>query len=283
MTHTTRLVAGAVAGLVMMLGCSKGDEPVKLASGQPSAATATPATATPAGAAMPQPASAAASAETVTGPVLETMDASEYTYVKVKTDKGDIWAASGKFPVAVGERVVVPLETPMTNFHSERLKRDFPLIYFTSQITKEGQTPAATPAAQMPPPVAVSHGQQPAAPPMGHGVVPQSQVTEKIAPAPGGMSIADVWAKRASLAGKSVTVRGKVVKFNGGIMGKNWMHIQDGSGVAKDGTHDLTITSNGEAKVGDVITATGKVAVDKDFGAGYAYKVIVEEANIGVK
>jgi hypothetical protein len=101
-----------------------------------------------------------------------------------------------------------------------------------------------------------------------------------IAPPAGGSSIADVWAKRVALAGKTVTLNGTVVKFNGGILGRNWLHVQDGSGKAADGTHDITVTTDAAAKVGDVITVTGKVAVDKDFGAGYAYKVIVEEAKI---
>ena len=89
-----------------------------------------------------------------------------------------------------------------------------------------------------------------------------------------------MWAKRASLAGKTVIVSGKVVKYNGGILGRNWLHLQDGSGKAADGTNDLTITTDGTAKVGDVITVTGTVAVDKDFTAGYAYKVMLEGARI---
>jgi hypothetical protein len=73
------------------------------------------------------------------------------------------------------------------------------------------------------------------------------------------------------------------VKFNGGILDRNWLHIQDGSGLAKDGSNDLTITTAASAKVGDIITATGTIATDKDFGAGYAYKVIVEGATVVVK
>jgi len=78
-------------------------------------------------------------------------------------------------------------------------------------------------------------------------------------------------------------VRGKVVKFNGGIMGRNWIHIQDGTGVAADGTNDLLVTSDAGAKVGDVITVTGTVAIDKDFTAGYAYAVLIEGAKIELK
>jgi hypothetical protein len=89
-----------------------------------------------------------------------------------------------------------------------------------------------------------------------------------------------VWADRKALAGKTVTVRGKVVKVNGGILDRNWIHLQDGTGKAADGTHDLLITSDGTARVGDIVTATGTIAVDKDFTAGYAYKVMLENAKI---
>jgi hypothetical protein len=209
----------------------------------------------------------------VTGPVLETMNASNYTYVRVKTDAGDVWAAAGVFPVAVGDRVTLALEMPMENFHSETLKRDFPLIYFTTRIGREGEVPAAAPAMMS------AHG-------MGGGAqagAAAAQVTEPIAPAPGGTTVANVWANRKALAGKTVTVRGKVVRFNGGILGRNWIHIQDGTGTAADGTNDLLVTSDAAAKVGDVITATGTVAVDKDFTAGYAYAVLVESAKLEMK
>jgi hypothetical protein len=208
--------------------------------------------------------------QTVTGPVVETMDASNYTYVRVKTAGGDVWAASAKFKVAVGERVVVSLEQPMQNFHSQTLNRDFPLIYFTSGIAREGEPlPAAT---------------MPGHPPMGGGQpAAATTVTEPIAPPEGGTTVAKVWTNKTALAGKTVTVRGRVVKYNGGILGKNWLHIQDGSGNAKDGTHDLTITTTDLVKVGDVVTAVGTVAVARDFGAGYAYPVMIEGAKVVVK
>ncbi len=214
----------------------------------------------------------------VTGPVLETMNASNYTYVRVKTDAGDVWAASGEFKVAVGDRVTLALEMPMENFHSETLKRDFPLIYFTTRIGREGEVPPAMPAMMS------AHG-------MGGGAQAggaaaggaAAQVTEPIQPAPGGTTVASVWANRKTLAGKTVSVRGKVVKFNGGILGRNWIHIQDGTGAAADGTNDLLVTSDAAANVGDVITVTGTLAIDKDFTAGYAYAVLIESAKIEVK
>jgi hypothetical protein len=251
-------------------GCSKQTGPAAAAKepgGGQAAGAAVPAQSSPAGA----PASSQQGAPLVTGPVLETMNASNYTYVRVKTEAGDVWAASGEFKVAVGDRVSLALEMPMENFHSETLKRDFPLIYFTTRIGREGEPLPAMPAMMS------AHGQSGAGPSTG------TQVTEPVQPAPGGTTVARVWADRKSLAGKTVTVRGKVVKFNGGIMGRNWIHIQDGTGAAADGTNDLLVTSDAAAKVGDVITVTGTVAVDKDFTAGYAYAVMIEAAKIEVR
>lgn len=226
-------------------------------------------------------AAAAQDAPTVTGPVLETMNAANYTYVRVKTEQGDIWAASGEFKVAVGDRVTLALEMPMENFHSQTLKRDFPVIYFTTRIAREGEPLPAGPAGAASAGMMAGHAQSGAAD--AKAAAAAAQVTEPIQPAPGGTTVAKVWADRKGLAGKTVTVRGKVVKFNGGIMGRNWIHIQDGSGAAADGTNDLLVTSDAAAKVGDVVTVTGTVAVDKDFTAGYAYAVMIENAKIEAK
>ena len=136
--------------------------------------------------------------------------------------------------------------------------------------------PAAAEAQPAGPPMAVGHGSMTGAPMTG-GAPP---VTEPIAPVAGGLTVEQVWADRSALAGKTVTVRGKVVKFNGGIMDRNWLHIQDGSGDAAEGTHDLAVTTSDAAKVGDVVTVRGIVAVDQDFTAGYVYKVMVEKADL---
>lgn len=94
------------------------------------------------------------------------------------------------------------------------------------------------------------------------------------------MSIADVYKDKATLAGQSVTVHGKVVKVNNRIMNRNFLHLQDGSGDATVGTNDLTITSDDTAAMGDVITVTGTVVVDMDFGSGYQYPLLIEKATI---
>jgi len=250
----------ALLSLGVMAGCSKQAEP--------------PATAQASGGGQPaQAAAPSQGAPMVTGPVLETMNASNYTYVRVKTDAGDVWAATSEFKVAVGDRLTLALEMPMENFHSQTLNRDFPLIYFTTRIGPEGAVPQARPAMMS------AHGQMGGGAP---GAAP-AQMTEPIPSAPGGTTVAEIWAGRKSLAGKTVTVRGKVVKFNGGILGRNWIHIQDGTGSAADGTNDLLVTSDAAPKVGDVITVTGIVAIDKDFTAGYAYAVLIEGATIELK
>ena len=235
-----------------------------------SAAAPAPAQTAPAASAVATeaPATAAPSANGFTGKVAETMDSGGYTYLRLTGAKDDVWVAAPVFDAKVGETVSVSLDMPMQNFESKTLKRTFPLLYFVQEVGRNGQPQAAS-AAGAPPSLMNSHGSSAAAAPV-----------EKIAPPAGGLSIADVFAKKATLGGKPVTVRGKVVKFNGGILDRNWLHIQDGSGSADAKNNDLTITTSAEAKVGDVVTLSGIVGLDKDFGAGYAYDVIVEKATL---
>lgn len=212
--------------------------------------------------------------EMVTGAVLETMNSGGYTYVKVDNAGDEIWAAAGQFEVAVGDRVVFPLETPMRDFHSNTLNRDFPLIYFASFIVPEGEAPAiAQPSATDLPP---GH------PPLDAFAVDQQKAVDvgAIARPAGAMTIADVWSKRVDLAGSEVTLSGRVVKYNAAILGRNWFHIQDGSGELADGTNDITVTTTADLAVGDAVVVTGRVAVDQDFGAGYTYTVIIEDATV---
>jgi hypothetical protein len=204
------------------------------------------------------------SAVVLTGTVLETIDADPYTYVKLDTGDDQVWAAAPRCEVAIGEEVAVSTAMPMYNFHSTTLDRDFELVYFVSGLSTD---------------------QQPAMPP-GHPTVttgdqPKVDLSD-IGATAGGITIGDLYAKKAELAGKQVTIRAKVVKINLGIMGRNWLHIQDGTGDAEAGTNDLTVTSNDRANVGDIVTVTGKLTIDKDFGAGYRYQVIVEEAKVAV-
>ena len=213
---------------------------------------------------------AAGDANTFTGTVAETMNSGGYTYARLQAaGKEDVWIAGNEFPVKTGEPLTVALEMPMQNFQSKTLNRTFPLIYFVASVARDGQAVATQAASGAALPMMTSH-----APSAGATTV------EPIAPAPGGTSIADVWATRTALAGKEITVRGKVVKVNSGILDRNWIHLQDGSGSAADRTNDLTITTDAEVKVGDVVTFTGVLAVGKDFGAGYSYDAILENAKL---
>ena len=94
----------------------------------------------------------------------------------------------------------------------------------------------------------------------------------------GGQTVMEILTGREKFVGKSIAVRGRVVKFNGGILGKNWLHVRDGSGG--EGTNDLTVTTDAVARVGDIVLVTGMLASDRDFGSGYKYALIVENAKI---
>ncbi len=96
-----------------------------------------------------------------------------------------------------------------------------------------------------------------------------------------GKTVQEVYQEKAKLNGKRVTLRGKIVKYSAAIMGKNWLHLRDGTG--KDPTNDLTVTTQAKAKVGDTVLVEGTVALDKDLGAGYKYDVIIEEAKVKIE
>jgi len=93
-------------------------------------------------------------------------------------------------------------------------------------------------------------------------------------------TVAEVFGKRAELKDKVVVVRGKVVKYSPEIMGKNWLHLRDGSGSDADGNNDLLVTTSASSSLGAVVTVKGTVRLDKNFGAGYAYPVMIEEATL---
>jgi len=97
---------------------------------------------------------------------------------------------------------------------------------------------------------------------------------------PDARTVAEIITKRIELKDKTVLVRGKVVKYTPEVLGKNWIHLRDGSGSAADNTHDVLVTTKDQAKIGDVVVAKGVVHTDRDLGSGYSYKVLVEEATL---
>ena len=235
-------------------GCgSKTPEPAKVPLDQMPAAA-------PNAAAAPAPA-----AEGLTGSVQEVLPAAPYVYLRVKTTKGDVWAAVPEAKIAKGTVVTVYQPMFMTKFESKTLKRTFDEVYFGT-LTPAGEAP-------------MGGGENPHA---SVGTPTEPVKVGKVEKAAGAdaRTVAEAWAQAAALEGKVITVRGTVVKFNGGVMGKNWVHLQDGSGDAAKGTNDVTFTTMDEAAVGQTITMRGTAHTNKDFGAGYKYAIIVEEAKI---
>lgn len=207
------------------------------------------------------------------GKVVETMNAATYTYVLVDTGTQKLWAAAPKFQVKTGDSITIEEGMPMRNYHSQTLNRDFDLVYFTGRALVGGvQTSAANPAVTMPP----GH------PPTTGGAAPAAKIDlSGIQKAEGGKTIQEIFAAKAQIGGTQVKVRGKVVKYSPMIMGKNWIHLQDGTGT--EGSNDLTLTTAAEVKVGNTVVATGTIAIDKDFGHGYKYPVIMEDAKLVVE
>ncbi len=206
------------------------------------------------------------------GTVTETMNAAGYTYVQVDTGSEKFWAAAPLFSVNTGDNVIVPSGMAMTNYHSKSLDRDFPVVYFVEAVLNASNVAddsADSQSPQLPP----GH------PPLTGQTAPQIDLSN-ITRADSGQTIAEIYSQKEQLAGNSVTVRGKVVKFSPQIMDTNWLHIQDGSGSREDGSNDLTVTSNAQVKVGDTVVIKGNLTADKDFGFGYKYALIVEGAEV---
>ncbi len=191
--------------------------------------------------------------------VRDVLQAESYTYLNVSENGRDFWIAITKEDVRKGETLYYVGGLEMRNFESKDLGKTFDVVYFVDSISRE---PVATPGMAMSSP----HGKPKTA--------QDQQIT--VTPAQGGITIAELYANRKKYDGKTVHIRGKVVKVNEAIMGRNWVHIQDGTN--DNGNYDLTVTTNDNVRVGDVVTFEGKIALDKDFTAGYVYDVIMEEA-----
>jgi hypothetical protein len=193
--------------------------------------------------------------------VLEVEQANQYSYLKVKEGEQELWMAVRKDNFEVGGIYYYDSGMEMKNFKSKDLERTFESILFVENISSKPSNPSesSTPAGGMPKPIS-------------------SRESLSFETVDGGISIAQLFSERDTYSGKSVKIKGKVTKYNPNILGKNWIHIQDGTD--SNGEYDLTITTNDEVKVGDIIICEGIVTLNKDFGAGYSYNVIIENASI---
>lgn len=205
--------------------------------------------------------------------VSEVIQASAYTYLKVTEGSQEKWMAITKQEVQTGDILYYDEALQMTNFHSKDLDRTFDVVYFVNQVS---QAPVFNhPAAAMP--GSGSMGGMTGN--MHSGKVDPGKKNEiSVDKIEGEHTIASVYDNRNQLAEKEIEIRGMVVKVNRQIMGKNWVHIQDGTD--SKGKYDLTITTQDLADVGDEVTFKGKISVNKDFGSGYYYELIMEDANL---
>jgi hypothetical protein len=214
----------------------------------------------------PAQGSEAAGSFALSGKVIETMDAGGYTYAHVDNGSEHLWIAGPRTGIEVGDEVAFNPGMQMKDFRSETLDRTFDMIYFVSEIAAGG----------------LSGG-----PPEGHprvtssGSVGEGMDFSGIDVPKEGKSIADLYADKSGLGGKEIIARGKVVKFTADVMGKNWIHLMDGTGT--EGANDLTVTTDAVVEIGDVVLVKGVVTLNKDFGFGYAYDIIVEDAEVTVE
>lgn len=198
---------------------------------------------------QPAPAGPTTAAVNVaTAQATEVLRGEGKVYVRVKEGQWDFWVMAPDQPVAAGDYLLLG-RGPQRRLHrSGSLNKDFRDIIELEAIS----------------------------------VIDQATAEDliQLRPAPGGLSVAAVFAGRAGLVGQAVKVRGRVVKANHGIFGTNWYHLQDGSGTAEAKDNDLTVTSDARVEVGQVVVAEGPLTIDKDLGFGYFFPAILEGAQL---
>lgn len=200
--------------------------------------------------------------------VEDRIDASDYSYFQVSEKDGNkYWIAAKRLEAVKGDILYFTKSMEMKNFHSNTLNRTFESVLFVDDITKTPHNmnnPNSTP----PMDPRTAHSQ----------VMSTPKIDVKIDPVKDGKTVAQIYNSMDKLNGQIIKIRGKVVKYNPEIMGRNWIHIQDGTG--SESGYDLMVTSKDQTSVGQIIVVEGKVATNKDFGAGYTYKVMIEDAAV---
>jgi hypothetical protein len=196
----------------------------------------------------------------------EVLQTSNYTYVRVSEAKKDYWCALNSTDIEVGKTYFWLKGWEMAQFHSKELNRDFQSIFFLESLSDK--------------PILTENPMMGGSPMTGGSTSGRQNVAEKegisVEKAEGGITIAELFANRKSYAGKPVKIRGEVVKFSRQIMNRNWVHVQDGT---KDGNdYDLVVTTQDSTTVGETRLFEGVVSLDVDFGAGYKYDVIMQDA-----
>lgn len=249
----------------------------------------------PAPAKEPVKADAVLDGVTLQGTIVETMNTGGYTYLLLDSAKGKVWAAIPETKLEVGTKVTLAPGMTMHAFASKTLNRTFDAIVFSPGLEPANGQPVA--AAQAQPEAGKdaatfsgalqAEQKAPAGAPAmeqstgsAGAIVPSSDVNVHKATGENSQSVGECFEKGKELDSQTVRVRGKVMKISRMIMGKNWLHIQDGTGNPMKNQHDLVVTTAEEPKEGEVITVQGVLKANRDFGAGYKYEVIVEDAKL---
>jgi hypothetical protein len=243
--------------------------------------------------AMPK-STAAANDKTVTGTVIETMNSSGYTYMLVDGGGLQNWVAIPETTVKTGSQVSYYEGMTMPKFTSKTLNKTFENIIFSAGLAETlGSGPntskAKDPLKEDSFAAALQAEQKSVAPDpstaqaSGGSVVaiaPLQEISIPKALGENAYTVGELFANYKALAGKKVRLQGKVVKFSPNIMGKNWVHLQDGTGNPLHNSHDLVLTTDTTPAVDAIVTMEGILVADKDFGAGYKYTAIVEQASL---
>lgn len=190
--------------------------------------------------------------------VKEVLNANAYTYLLVTESEKEYWIAIPKTEVKVGKTYTYEGGMEMKKFESKDLKRTFDSVLFVEGII-DPNPPAVTETATT-----------------LLKVTSSNELSKGITLAKGGISIYDLYSTKDKLAGKTVILTGKVIKFMPDIMSKNWIHLQDGTSY--NGFNDITITSLAKVKVDEIVTLKGTVVLNKDLGSGYKYDILIEDA-----
>jgi len=202
------------------------------------------------------------------GVAKEVLQTSSYTYILLDIDGQETWIAGTKMNASVGVKYYYIQNMVMENFQSKELNRFFDSIIFAQQISTNPDSFVTQAGNQA--------GNQAENKAEYKADLTTAKQDIKIVHEKGITSIADIYSNKDKYAGTVLTVKGVITKYNPEIMKKNWIHLQDGT--EKQGYFDLVITTLVNAKLGDTITMSGKIILDKDFGYGYKYDVLLEDA-----
>jgi hypothetical protein len=264
----------AAAALASLTACKESAPPAPAPQAQANAAT------------LARTQTAMPGAQKIHGTLAEKMDSGGYTYLRITSGGVDTWAAVPQAQVTVGQEIDVAVQMTMDAFTSKTLNRTFDKIIFGTL----GGAAAAAPGMGAPGMGAPATNGFAAAAPGAAGSAPAMPAAAAAPAAPAGpvakatgpnaKTVAEIFADKAKLKDAPVTIHARVVKVTEGVLGKNWLHLKDGSGAP--GSDDITVTTTSRAAVGDVITIKGTVHLDRDFGAGYSYPVLIEEATLEI-